>query len=89
MVIRIRSKIDELKDYFENRSNRVQTNVYYIGGHFPIIEFAKPFRKATKLQLKQLTTMLQLSFPKIITGLVSARLHKANYRSMIQLYFFS
>ena len=77
--------INELKEYFENRSDNEQTSVFYIDGHFPITELVKPFRKVTKITLKQLSTMLQLSLPKIITGMVSAKLHKANFKSMIKL----
>ncbi|MFW9972946.1 MAG: DUF362 domain-containing protein [Candidatus Odinarchaeota archaeon] len=76
--------INELKEYFENRSNREQINVFYIDGHFPIAEFIKPFRKATKITLKQLSTMIQLSLPKIVSGMVSAKLHKANFKSIFQ-----
>ena len=77
--------INELKAYYENRDDREEINVFYIGGHFPIAELMKPFRNATKMSLKQISTMLQLSFPKIIIGMVSAKLHKANFKSMIEL----
>jgi len=76
--------INELKGYFENRSDLEQSNVLYIDGHFPIAEVMKPFRKVTKISLKQLSSMLQLSFPKLVAGMVSSKLHKANFKSIIE-----
>ncbi|MHA2399996.1 MAG: DUF362 domain-containing protein [Promethearchaeota archaeon] len=76
--------ITELKEYFENRTDQEKINVLYIDGHFPIAEVLKPFRKVTKISLKQLSIMLQLGLPKIITGMISAKLHKANFRNMIK-----
>ena len=46
--------------------------------------FLKPFREVSKISLKQLSTMLQLSLPKIITGMIGAKRHKANFKSMIE-----
>ena len=76
--------INELKDYFENRSDQEQINVFYIEGHFAMIGFIKPFREVSKISLKQLSTMLELSLPKIITGMIGAKRHKANFKSMIE-----
>ncbi|MFX0136167.1 MAG: DUF362 domain-containing protein, partial [Candidatus Hodarchaeota archaeon] len=75
--------ITELKDYFENRGDRKEIDVYYIDGHFAVNKFAKLFRKTTKISLKQLSKILQLSFLKIIIGMIGAKLHRANFISMV------
>jgi len=75
--------INELKDYFEERVDQEKIDIYYINGHFAIVEFMKPFRKVSKISLKQLSTMLQLSFFKIISGMIGAKRHRANFKSMI------
>ena len=74
--------INELKEYFERRNDQDEINIYYIEGHFAIIGFMKPFREVSKISLKQLSTMLQLSLLKIITGMISAKRHKANFDRM-------
>ncbi|MFX1389487.1 MAG: DUF362 domain-containing protein [Promethearchaeota archaeon] len=74
--------IKELKNYFENRKDRDNLNVFYIEGHFVIIEFMKPFRKVSNISLKQLSTMLQLNLFKIVSGMIGAKLHGANFKSM-------
>ncbi|MFX1568774.1 MAG: DUF362 domain-containing protein [Promethearchaeota archaeon] len=76
--------IKELKKYFEKRNNQDKINVYYIDGHFAMTGFLKPFREVSKISLKQLSTMLQLSLPKIITGMIGAKRHNANFKSMIE-----
>ncbi len=76
--------INELKEYFETRNDQEHIDVSYIEGHFAMTEFIKPFRKVSKISLKQLSTMLQLSFPKIVTGMIGAKRHKANFKSMIE-----
>ncbi|MFX0034480.1 MAG: hypothetical protein ACFE9I_02425 [Candidatus Hermodarchaeota archaeon] len=55
-----------------------------LNGHFAMTEFLKPFRKATKISFRQLSTMFQLSFPKILTGMIAAKLHKSNFKSVIE-----
>jgi uncharacterized protein (DUF362 family) len=75
--------INELKKYFENRRDQENLNVFYIDGHFAVIGFMKPFREVSKISLKQLSTMLQLSLVKIVSGMIGAKRHKANFRSMI------
>jgi uncharacterized protein (DUF362 family) len=75
--------INELKDYFENRDDREKINIFYIDGHFAVNNFVGPFQKATKISLKQLSTMLQLSFFKIIMGMIGAKLHRANFKSIV------
>lgn len=75
--------INELKEYFKNRSDQDQINVFYIDGHFAMTGFIKPFREVSKISLKQLSTMLQLSLPKIISSMIGAKRHKANFKSMI------
>jgi uncharacterized protein (DUF362 family) len=76
--------VKELKNYFENRKDRDNLNVFYINGHFAIVEFMKPFRKASKISLKQLSTMLQLNLYKIISGMIGAKRHGADFKSMIK-----
>lgn len=76
--------INELKEYFENRNDQDEINVFYIDGHFAVSGFMKPFREVSKISLKQLSTMLQLSFPKIITGMIGAKRHKVNFKSIIE-----
>ncbi len=76
--------IKELKKYFEKRNDQDKINLYYIDGHFAMTGFLKPFRKVSKISLKQLSTMLQLSLLKIITGMIGAKRHKANFKSMLE-----
>jgi uncharacterized protein (DUF362 family) len=77
--------INELKKYFENRRDQENLNVFYIDGHFAVIGFMKPFREVSKISFKQLSTMLQLSLVKIVSGMIGAKRNKANFRSMIKL----
>lgn len=77
--------INELKDYFENRVDRENIDIYYINGHFAMVNFMKPFRKASNMSLKQLSTMLQLNLFKIISGMIGAKLHRANFKSMFDV----
>ena len=72
-----------LRDYFENRDDQEKIKVFYIDGHFTVNNFVEPFHKATKISLKQLSSVLQLSLFKIITGMIGAKLHKVNFKSIL------
>ena len=75
--------IEELKGYFENRPDRKNLNIIYFNYHFDIPKFARPFMKATGLSLKQLSVMMDISFPKLISGFIGAKCHKANFIGVI------
>jgi uncharacterized protein (DUF362 family) len=75
--------IEELRNYFENRPDRDKLKIYYLNDHFPITDFAKPFRKVAKLPLKQLSLMMKISMIKLLSGYISAKRRDANFLGMI------
>ena len=74
--------VKELKDYFENRPDRDKLNIFYMNDHFAITEFVAPFRKASKISIRQLSVILNLSFFKIIVGYIGAKLKKVKFKSI-------
>jgi hypothetical protein len=67
--------VSELKDYFENRKERDGIRVYYVNDHCNLNTVNKVVRKACGIPLRSLSGLLPVSFPKMISLYLKAKLH--------------
>lgn len=75
--------VDELKEYFENRSDRKEIKVYYVPEHFHITKYSAAVLKASNVKLKDMGSALEINPLKLLSGYIGAKMRRAIFTSMI------
>ncbi len=75
--------VNELKEYFEDRSNKEDIKVFYSDQHFDIGGSIKVAIKAAKVPLNAAKSIMKLPFYKLMLSYAIAGIKRANFISMI------